>query len=99
MDRLLTAMGILIEYPFLAGVVGLALWGLGRRSRRRIAVGAGVLWGLYALYETGLQQRWLCSGECNIRVDLLLVYPALLLSLVAAGISLVRGAGESQGRP
>jgi hypothetical protein len=37
-----------------------------------------------------MQQRWLCTGECNIRVDLLLIYPVLLLSLVAAGVSLIR---------
>lgn len=31
-----------------------------------------------------MARRLLCSGECNIRVDLLLLYPALLLlSLVA----------------
>jgi hypothetical protein len=41
-------------------------------------VGVGIVWALYAGYETGMQQRWLCSGECNIRVDLLLIYPALL---------------------
>jgi hypothetical protein len=54
-------------------------------------VGAGALWLLYALYELGMKRRWLCSGECNIRVDLLLIYPALLLGLVAAGIGLLRG--------
>ena len=25
-----------------------------------------------------MKRRWLCSGECNIRVDLLVIYPALL---------------------
>ena len=33
--------------------------------------------GLYALYETGV------SPETNIRVDLLLIYPALLLTFVS----------------
>jgi hypothetical protein len=51
----------------------------------------GVVWGLYAAYETGMQQRWLCSGECNIRVDLLLIYPFLLLASGAAAWSLRRG--------
>jgi hypothetical protein len=92
MDRLLTAMGIFIEYPLLAAAAGFVLLALGRWSRRRIATGAGVLWVLYALYETGMQQRWLCSGECNIRIDLFLIYPVLLLSVAAAGLSLVRGA-------
>jgi hypothetical protein len=44
-----------------------------------------VAWLLYAAYETGMQQRWLCSGECNIRIDLFLIAPLLLLgSLVTA---------------
>jgi hypothetical protein len=90
MDWVLAAMAILIEYPILAAAVGVVLLGLGWRTRRRIAVGAGVSWLLYALYELGMQRRWLCSGECNIRVDLLLIYPALFAGLVAAGISLLR---------
>jgi len=30
--------------------------------------------------------RILCSGECNIRIDLLLIYPALLTLTVVAAI-------------
>jgi hypothetical protein len=37
-----------------------------------------------------MQQRWLCSGECNIRVDLLVIYPALLIGLLVAALSLLR---------
>lgn len=53
-------------------------------GRRRVAVVAGVLWLIYAAYETGMRQRWLCTGECNIRVDLLLIYPVLLLLSIVA---------------
>jgi hypothetical protein len=84
-------MGILIEYPFLAAVIGVVLLWLGRATHRRVAVAAGVLWVLYAVYETGMHQRWLCSSECNIRIDLLAIYPALLIALLAAGTSLLRG--------
>ena len=52
----------------------------GWRRRRWGVVTVGVVWVLYALYETGMHQRWLCTGECNIRVDLLLIYPILLLA-------------------
>ena len=86
----MSAMAVFIEYPLLAAVIGGLLLGLGRWMRRRTAVGAGILWLLYAAYETGMRQRWLCSGECNIRVDLLLIYPLLLLALVAAVVSLLR---------
>ncbi len=88
MNQLLSMMAIFIEYPWLAALVGVALLGLGRG--RRGAVVAGVVWLLYAVYETGMKQRWLCSGECNIRVDLLLVYPLLLVLTVVGVVSLLR---------
>jgi hypothetical protein len=90
-NRLLTAMAFLIEYPLIAAVVGVLLLWLGRATRRRAVVVSGVLWLLYAVYETGMHERWLCTGECNIRIDLLAIYPALLVALLAAGISLLRG--------
>jgi len=85
-------MAILIEYPLLAAAIGLVLAGLGRWARRRIAVAVGLIWLLYAAYETGMQQRWLCSGECNIRVDLLLIHPVLLVMSAVAVVSLLRPA-------
>jgi hypothetical protein len=41
-----------------------------------------------------MQQRWLCSGECNIRIDLLVIYPALFVGLVVGALSLLRGTRE-----
>ena len=42
-----------------------------RGGRRRM--------GAYCVYEYLMYARVLCSGECNIRVDLLLAYPALAI--------------------
>lgn len=56
----------------------LMAWRTGER-RWRVLAGA---WALYAAYEALMYARVLCSGECNIRVDLLLIYPALVLSTV-----------------
>jgi formate hydrogenlyase subunit 3/multisubunit Na+/H+ antiporter MnhD subunit len=89
-------MAVFIEYPVLAAAVGLVLLWLGRRARRPVAVGTGGAWLLYALYEFGMKQRWLCSGECNIRIDLLAIYPVLLVGTVAASISLYRAAAGSR---
>jgi len=89
-------MAILIEYPILAGAIGIVLLALGRRARRRVAVGTGILWLLYAVYEYGMQRRWLCSGECDIRVDLLVIYPVLLIGLVASGVSLFRASSGAR---
>jgi hypothetical protein len=98
MDWLFRAMAIFIEYPVLAAAIGIVLLGLGRRTRRRVAAAAGVTWLLYGVYELGMKRRWLCSGECNIRIDLLVIYPLLLIALAAAGVSLFRARAGTSGR-
>jgi formate hydrogenlyase subunit 3/multisubunit Na+/H+ antiporter MnhD subunit len=96
MDRLLGVMAIFVDYPLLAAAVGAFLVALGRRTHRRVAEAAGATWLLYALYEFGMKQRWLCSGECNIRIDLLAIYPVLLVVLIAGCISLLRAPAGSR---
>lgn len=51
-------------------------------------------WGVYAAYESLMLTRVLCSGECNIRVDLLLIYPFLLVVSIAAIVQTVRMYGK-----
>jgi hypothetical protein len=97
MNQVFRAMAMFIEYPFLAGMIGLLLVGLGRWAGRRIVLAVGLIWLLYAVYETGMQQRWLCSGECNIRVDLLLIYPLLLVASAVAAVSLLRAGRVRRG--
>ena len=87
----LQALSIFIAHPWLAAVVGALFVTLGWKARRWGVMTIGVVWGLYAAYETGMQRRWLCTGECNIRVDLLLIYPILLLTSAGAAMSLRRG--------
>ena len=86
-------MGVFMAYPWLAAVIGVLFLTLGWKLRRWGVVTIGVIWVLYAAYETGMKQRWLCTGECNIRVDLLLIYPILILSSIGAALSL-RGANQ-----
>ena len=57
------------------GGVFAALW---FTTRVPGALVAGIAWLLYAPYEFLMYARVLCSGECNIRVDLLLLWPLLL---------------------
>jgi hypothetical protein len=45
---------------------------------------------LHLPYEYAMKLRILCSGECNIRVDLLLLYPALLVLSLAAVVAAVK---------
>ncbi|HEX4927805.1 MAG TPA: hypothetical protein VFV74_07370 [Burkholderiales bacterium] len=55
---------------------------------------AGVLWTCYAAYESAMKARILCSGECNIRVDLLLVIPVLWIVSIVALVKLLRTKGR-----
>lgn len=57
------------------GGMFVALWLFARAPG---ALVAGIAWLLYAPYEFLMYTRVLCSGECNIRVDLLLLWPVLL---------------------
>lgn len=65
-----------------------------RVSAKRGFLVLAMLWTAYAAYEYLMYVRVLCSGECNIRVDLLLIYPALLGSTlwlcVAAAIRAIK---------
>ena len=48
---------------------------------------AALAWLVYFPYEQAMKLRILCSGECNIRIDLLLLYPVLgLISIIAVMI-------------
>ena len=84
------ALSVFIAYPWLAALIGVLFVTLGWKARRWGVVTIGAMWVLYAAYETGMQQRWLCTGECNIRVDLLLIFPVLLISSIGAARSLSR---------
>jgi hypothetical protein len=45
-----------------------------------------------------MRLRWLCTGECNIRVDLLLIYPVLALLSVIGIVSAARGQANARSR-
>ncbi len=91
-------MGIFIAYPWLAIVFAgsfAALWGW---RRKPAAAFSCIAWAAYGVYEYLMLTRVLCTGECNIRVDLLLIYPLLLaVSFVAIFQSLKNG-GATNGR-
>ena len=89
MDWVFRVMAIFIEYPLLAAVIGLLLVALGRLMHRGLTIVAGVMWLLYSPYEFAIKQRWLCRGDCDIRADLIFIYPVLFLVSVAAVVSLL----------
>jgi hypothetical protein len=77
-------LGIFIAWPALALVPAVtfgALYAYGRRKRVLITA---LAWLAYFPYELAMKLRILCSGECNIRVDLLVLYPVLAVLSVAS---------------
>jgi hypothetical protein len=89
-------MGIFIAYPVLALGLAAAFLLLHAWSRQRLVLSAGLAWAMYSAYEYGMHQRWLCTGECNIRVDLLLIYPVLALLSLAAVVAAARAPRSSR---
>jgi hypothetical protein len=75
-------MAIFISCPWLAFAVGAMFAALWRWRRARSSLAASIAWLCYGGYEYLMHARILCTGECNIRVDLLLIYPALLIASV-----------------
>ena len=73
------AVGVAVVLTLLASI----------RPRRSLWVAAGG-WLIYALYEALMAARVLCSGECNIRIDLLLIWPILLLMTLVALVKAMR---------
>jgi hypothetical protein len=87
-----------VQWP-LAALAPAGVLGAGFLLRRRALAGvAALLWAGYALYESLMKARVLCSGECNIRVDLLLISPLLWLLTVVAVVQLLRKS-PSDGAP
>ena len=83
-------LGLFIAWPTLALVPAAVFGFLYLRSRSRLALVASLAWLAYMPYELGMKLRILCSGECNIRVDLLLLYPLLALLSVAGLVAVAR---------
>jgi len=82
----LQVMGnIFTLFPPAAAVPGILYIFLFLHSRQWIQGIAASCWLLYAAYESAMQYGGLCSGECNIRVDLLVIYP-ILLSISLVGV-------------
>lgn len=83
-------MGVLIEHPLLALLPAIVFLASFSASKHRILLIVGIVWLLYSFYELAMKYRLLCSGECNIRIDLLVLYPVLLLASIVGIVVAVR---------
>lgn len=84
MEIFYSSFAIFVVQPALALVPAVVFLILARLRSSRFALVTGLVWIAYTLYEAGMYARILCSGECNIRIDLLLIYPILAMLTVTA---------------
>lgn len=81
---------ILITFPYIALLPAALFAWLHIKTQSKLCRISAWLWGLYAVYEFGIKLGILCDADCNIRVDLLLIYPLLLLISLLAIVSATR---------
>lgn len=85
-------------FIFIAPVIGILFLRLFVETKRKFILVAGVIWLLYAVYETSIYLRLICSGECNIRVDLLVIYPVLVVASLVTVILYLKQNSANSGR-
>ncbi len=86
----LTVMGAVFIMAPIIGLIPAALFlVLYLKLKRWPILVPAVLWVVYTIYEHLMKFRVLCSGECNIRVDLLVIYPLLLVLSIFAIVIVV----------
>lgn len=94
--NLIKTMGdIFILNPQLAAIPAIAFAVLWYFVRNKFVLAAAIAWGLYGIDEYLNKIRVFCSGECNIRIDLFLIYPILI---ILSGIAIFFGIRTSVGR-
>jgi hypothetical protein len=93
-QNFLDSTAILIDYPVLALVPAVVFWILFAISKSRPVMMAGLVWLGYFAYEFGMKLRILCSGDCNVRIDLILVYPLLFFVSLAGLVKFAIALGK-----
>ena len=84
---------VFVSYPLAAFLPAAVFAGLYLLKRRIAVLVAALCWAGYAVLETLNWARITCSGECNIRVDLLVIYPVLWIVSIVALVQLLRRKG------
>lgn len=83
-------------FAILAGMMALFLLLAGRQQPRLGVFVAAILWLLYAVYEYHVATGVLCDSDCNIRVDLVLLFPILGIATWYAYRAYVGPPGQSR---
>jgi len=83
-------------FAIVAGMTALFLLLAGFQQPRLGVFVAAILWLLYAVYEYHVATGVLCDSDCNIRVDLVLLFPILGIATWYAYQSYVEPPGQSR---
>jgi uncharacterized membrane protein YuzA (DUF378 family) len=67
-----------------AAIIAMSLLAAALRGPRPSMFVAAILWLAYAAYERQIATGVLCDANCNIRVDLVLILPILLIATAYA---------------
>ena len=78
-----------------AGMVAVHVVAALQRPRLAVIV-SGILWALYAYYERQIATGVLCDANCNIRVDLVFLFPILWLATYCAWQSFMGRPGQAK---
>ena len=65
------------EFTIAAGMMTVIHLVAGWQRPRLAVIVSGILWLLYAVYERQVANGVLCDPDCNIRVDLVFLFPIL----------------------
>jgi hypothetical protein len=81
---------ILILHPYLALIPAVLFGIIYFKFRDKITGLTAIFWLLYFIYETLNLLRITCSGDCDIRADIFLIYPILLIFSVISIIKAIK---------
>jgi hypothetical protein len=87
---------LLMGHPLVALVPSLGFFVLTFYTRRLTVAFAAIAWALYAAYEEAMRLHVFCPHGCNIRLDLILIYPVLIVLSIAGLIVGLRGRRSAQ---
>ena len=83
-DLIFQTFAVFIRWPAGAFIPAAVFAGLFLLNRRIAVLVAALCWAAYAILEILNHAGITCRGNCNIRVDLLFIYPLLwIVSIVA----------------
>jgi hypothetical protein len=71
-------------FAIAAGMMAVIHLVAGWQRPRLAVIVSGILWLLYAVWERQVATGVLCDADCNIRVDLVFIFPILALATLSA---------------